>query len=90
MTRSQAITRIRNGLNRRTITGTYWSVSKANIKYPGWINITSRWKENLMSGVERAELSRLTGYDGPVHYTGLSVPPGDAARIEFVNRAEGS
>ena len=42
-----------------------------------------------MSPADRAELGKLLGLDGPVHFQGHSVPASSAYYREYIERAEG-
>jgi len=103
MDRSEAIKRIREGLQKRS--GKTWSVKggKKGTAW-GWIRITSppkrrifNWEGLELAGpgdhypslAERQELTDLLDLSQLVHPQGESVPSGSSYWEEYVARAEG-
>lgn len=88
--RDAAIVAIRCALRRRS--GRNWSVTGGRGTTWGWITITSppsrRDEHGCLTAEDAAELAALLGLP-TVHFQGQAVRNGQAARREFVARAEG-
>lgn len=96
-TRDEAITRIREGLKRRT--GHTWSVTGGRGTAWGWIHVATppshgpkhgRHRGELSTG-ERVALSRILGYapgEGTVGHQGWSIPGSSAYYRDAIKRAE--
>jgi hypothetical protein len=86
--RNEAINRIRAALKRRS--GKPWSVAGDRGTAWGWITVMSppkrRGSDNYFGPGEAEELAKLFGLDRPVHFQGLSIPPGQ--RAAYVKAAE--
>lgn len=91
--RDEAIRRIREGLKARS--GKTWSVKGGRGTAWGWLKISAPPKRctagdfGYMTPEDCAELGRLLGLKGPVHFQGESVPASSEHYWEYVDRAEG-
>ena len=86
--RATTISRIRQGLQRRT--GRRWSVSGGRGTAYGWIRVTvwGRGAHPMMTDEERGALGEALGLP-PVHFQGYSNPDSSDYYREAVDRAEG-
>lgn len=101
MDRSEAIARIKRGLQQRS--GKTWSVTGGRGTAWGWLHIdapparrtyewdgiTSTTEFGHASLAERMELAQLLGLSAPIHAQGVSVAASNAYYEEYVARAEG-
>lgn len=91
--RDEAIRRIWEGLKARS--GKVWSVKGGRGTAWGWLKISAPPKRctagdfGYMTPEDCAELGRLLGLKGPVHFQGESVPASSEHYWEYVDRAEG-
>lgn len=96
--RNEAIRRIREGLKARS--GKTWSVTGGRGTAWGWLKISAPPKRleartpggyaGYMTEADCAELGRLLGLKGPVHFQGESVAASSDHYWEYVDRAEGA
>jgi hypothetical protein len=91
-TRNETIRRIREALRERS--GKAWSVTGGRGTAWGWITIMApparrRAESDTMTADDCAELGRLLGLSGPVHFQGESIPSSGDYYEEYIDRAEG-